>query len=144
MSAPFINNIGAYVASTAANAPASNAAGTRNSTGFDRFSVFSHSCVLVEYVGAASGTPTSFTVDAKIQHSSDNGSTDAWSDYTAPEGAAAITTATAAGLVEKDVNLQGAKQYIRVTETVAFVGGTSPAVQSASLLVMGGSTNPPI
>lgn len=146
MASTDINQIGAYVAAKQALVPLANAAGTRNGTGIDRSTVaYAKSCVLVAQLGAATGTPTSFTHNLKIQHSSDNGSGDAWADYTPPTGTAALAQQTAgSALVEKDIDLTGAKQYVRVVETIAFVGGTSPALPASAAFVFGGGDSLPL
>jgi hypothetical protein len=144
MAGPNINQIGAYVAVKQGNAPLANGAGTRNGAAIDRSTVgWAKSCVLSAHAGAATGTPTSFTYDVKLQDSAD-GST-GWADYTQPSGASsAITQQTAAGLTEKDIDLTGAKQYVRVVEVVAFVGGTSPTLPAGEQVVFGGGDSLPL
>lgn len=124
------------------NVPAAASAGTRNSAAIPRGNF--QSCKLNLRAGATTGTPTSFTADAKIQDSAD-GST-GWADYTPPPGpgstpaTAAVTQITAASKMQsKDVDLATAKAFIRVVETVAFVGGTTPTLAVCSDVVLGGS-----
>jgi hypothetical protein len=139
MANPFRNKIGDYVQAKVGLVPIASAGATRNGTGFDRTGF--DSCVLVASLGAATGAPTSFTYDAKIQHSDDNST---FSDYTPPTGTGAITQQTAGSVVvEKDIDLAAAKQYIRVSETTAFVGGTSPTLPNGIVLVMGGAEELP-
>lgn len=96
------------------------------------------SCILAAAVGAVTGTPTSFTVPAKIQDSAD-GST-GWNDVT--DGA--ITTLTAINTAgKKSVNLATAKKYIRVVVDVAFVSGTTPTADVAALVLLGGGDTDP-
>lgn len=127
-------------------APLANSAGTRNGSAIDRSpagGVNYAGCTLAVQVGTPTGSPTSFTVDVKLQDSAD-GST-GWADYK-PDGSttAAITQATAAGLAEIDVDLSGAKRYIRVVEVVAFVGGSSPAVPVADAVILVGADRTPV
>jgi len=129
-------NIGAFIACRSGTVPAAVSAGTRNSAAINRGS-FS-SCVLSAQAGAATGTPTSFTLAAKLQHS-DDGST-GWVDL---PGAAIAPITAASGLAESDVDLSGAKEFLRVTETAAFVGGTTPTLGAASQVVLGGSDSLP-
>lgn len=142
-------HIGDFIATKGGNPPAVVTAGTRTSAGINRLTLNSESCVLVGMTGAASGTPDSFTLDAKIQHSNDNGAADPWTDYTppadsSPDGTTALGTMTAENTVtEKDVNLRGAKIYVRISETTAFVNGTAPSVIASTHLVLG-TTQPPI
>jgi hypothetical protein len=144
MADPRISNIGAYIKPVAGTPPAAASAATRTSSAINRLVTGSgmyQSCVLTTDTGVTSGSPTSFTVNAKIQHSAD-GST-GWADYTPPGGAAAdaaITAITAASTQEKkSIDLSGAYQYVRISETVAFVGGTAPTVGACSKLILGGA-----
>lgn len=91
------------------------------------------SCDLVLNVGDATGSPTSFTADAKLQHS-DDGST-GWADITG----GAVTQQTAAGIVRKKIDLLKAKRYVRSVVVVAITGGTTPAVPCSSTVILAGS-----
>jgi hypothetical protein len=120
--------------------PAAPVAGTRNGSAINRrqSGAIAQGCTLFASSGAATGTPTTQTLDAKIQDSAD-GST-GWADYIPPDQTtvAAITQITAVNSsAEVDVNLSGAKAYIRVVETLAFTGGSTPTlgVQTAVVLV---------
>lgn len=134
-------DIGSHINCTKGGVPAiasGTDAGTTQ-TGFDRTGF--ESCVLAANVGAATGTPDSFTVDMKLQHSDVVGS--GYVDFTPNTGSAAIAQATAAGFKSVNINLLGAKQFIAVKTTVAFVNGTSPKVPIAATLVMGGAVTEP-
>ncbi len=130
-----------------ATPPALSAAGTRNGSTIDRAvpgGVLYRSATLHTTTGAIAGSPTAQTVDAKVQHSAD-GST--WADYTQPGAgsAAAITQITAANQSgELDINLEGARRYIRVVETVAFTGGTSPTIGVCSSFILAGADRLPV
>jgi hypothetical protein len=140
MAHPSRNNVGHLVQVKVGLVPIASAGATRNGTGFDRTGF--DSCVLVGELGAATGTPTSFTYDLKIQHSDVVGS--GYADYTPPSGTASLTQQTAGSVVvEKDIDLSAAKQFIRVVEVVAFVGGTSPTLPCSAVLVMGGAEELP-
>lgn len=131
-------NIGAYTAERIGNTPKERAAGADNGTGIDRTGY--SSCTLFVMTGVDSGTPTSFTLNCKLQQSSDDGSSDAYADITD----AAITAITAENTYAKvDVNLQGCEQYIRAVMTPAFVDGSSPKLFSASAIVLGGADSLP-
>lgn len=91
-------------------------------------------------VGAVSGTPTSFSVVAKIQES--DTTTDG--DFTDVAGftldsLAAINTNTFKGF-----DLTGLKRYIRVVVTPAFVGGTTPKVYLTGAVALGDSDTEPV
>lgn len=131
-------DIGAQV-KVVAGIPPTNDDGTAaiNGAAIDRLGF--QSAVLQVANGAAAGAPTSYTVDAKLQESAD-GST-GWTDISG----AAITQITADNSDEYvDVNLAGAKRYIRVVATTAFVGGTSPTVPVAATVVLDGAAEKPV
>ena len=78
-------------------------------------------------IGAATGSPSSFSVVSKLQESVDNST---WTDITNQQPS---VTQTAAGIGL--VRGMRAKQYVRVYHTITFVGGTSPAIPLNSLLI---------
>lgn len=130
-------NIGASVKVVAGFSPQAAVAGAINGAAIDRLGF--RSAVLHARSGAVTGAPTAQTYDVKLQDSAD-GST-GWADIPG----AAITQITAANAeAEKDINLAGAKRYIRVVGTVGFTGGTSPTLQVASALVLGGPAAEPV
>lgn len=69
----------------------------------------------------ASGTPTSFTIDWKIQES-DDGST-GWADCVQNRA-----TQVTADQTPQIIQARRSKRYVRLVATVAFVGGSSPAI----------------
>lgn len=134
-------NIGAYVKTVKGINPANAAAGAINGPAIDRQGILS--CELWHACGAATGSPSARTVDSKLQDSAD-GST-GWADYN-PDGAGSGTAAqlTADNTeARKEINLAAAKRYIRTVETVAFTGGTSPAIPVAAGVVLGGADQLP-
>lgn len=130
------SDIGSFIKPVKGINPANQAAGTVNGAAIDRQRY--GSCTLHLAVGAATGSPTAQTVDAKLQDSAD-GST-GWADLTG----AAVTQRTADNTeAEVDANLAGAKQYIRAVVVVAFTAGTSPAIPIAATVVLGGADELP-
>lgn len=128
--------------------PAAVAAGTRNGTGIDRATPGGNlymGCTLSATLGATTGTPTSFTANYKLQDSADNSS---FADYVPPGGVAAdaatAQNTVASTIKEVDIDLSGARRYIRVVETIAFVGGTSPTIGTQSTLQLYGSDRTPV
>lgn len=90
--------------------------------------------------GAATGTPTSYTVDAKVQHCDTSGGS-----YADVAGAA-ITQITANGKIAT-IRLEGLgtdiKRYIKVLVTPALTGGTSPkCLIAAAVQLARGYTEP--
>lgn len=82
---------------------------------------------LFVFTGATTGSPTSFSVAAKLQES-DDGSTN-WTDLATQE-TLSVTTASSRGA------LRGirTKRYVRSVLTPAFVGGSSPTVPTCSFV----------
>lgn len=136
------HNVGALVKTFAGVAPVFSAAATINGPAIDRMGY--GSCVLQVQTGLDTGTPTTRSVIAKIQHS-DDGSTN-WTDLAVPVGGSFATTAITAVSTnaEVDVNLAGAKRYIRSVVTIAFTGGTTPTVGVSSTVVLGGLDKLPV
>lgn len=134
-----VQDIGAHVVYESNPKPTNDAgSGAVNGTGIDLTTIGNpKSCVLYAAGGAASGTPTTQTLDAKLQDSADN------STFADLSGAAItqITADSTEGIV--DVNLSSARRYVRVVRTVAFTGGTSPAWPVDSGIVFGGSDTIP-
>lgn len=109
-------------------------------TGFDELALLLQS-------GAATGSPTSFTADAKITHCDTSGGT--YTDYTpptpTPSPSGAVATVTAIDSVKKrSVDLRAAKQFIKVSQTNAFVGGTTPTLLTGSTVLLGAADTLPI
>lgn len=136
------NNIGGQIVAVQATANAS-ATSAQTGSAIDRIGFSSGKLVISR--GAATGTPSSQTTDAKLQHSDTTTSGD-FVDYTQPDGtAAAITqdTTATAKVITLDVNLVGAKRYVRAVVTPALSGGSSPAFPLGSVLVLGGAAQLP-
>lgn len=97
------------------------------------------SAVLHGRTGAVAGAPTAQTYDLKLQESAD-GST-GWTDI---PGAAITQITTADAEADVNVNLAGAKKYIRAVGTVTFTGGTTPTLQVAATVILGGADVKPV
>lgn len=121
------SDIGAEIKAVAGVLPTS-VVGTANGAAIDRQGF--ESCVLHVMNGAVSGSDT-FTVDAKLQESAD-GST-GWTDIT---GAAVEQSTTDDNSLEVDVDLSGAKQYIRAV-VESTVSGTDTLPVAASVILGG-------
>lgn len=137
MGSPNVSNISHMIKPVRGNAPAAQTAGAVNGASIDALGY--GSLDLFFSVGATTGSPTSFTVDAAIQDS-DDGTT-----------FAAITAATASIAQVTAINtdrrlsldLSLIRRYVRVVSTVAFVGGTTPAALICSVPVLGGAVIKP-
>lgn len=78
--------------------------------------------MVILHIGAVTGTAP--TLDVKIQDSADNSS---WADY-----GSAFAQKAAAGVSRMNVDLKGARQYVRA---VATIGGTTPSFPCSVVLV---------
>lgn len=108
-----------------------------NGTGVDRIGF--ESGILVFNQGAASGTPTSYTVAIKLQDSADN------SIFADVSGAAlALTQANASTVSLLSFNARGLDRYVRATITVTFTGGSSPALPYSIEFVLGNADKVPV
>lgn len=136
MSLARMNNIGAFVKNVDGIPPTAAAAGTVTGTAINRAGF--ESCSMRLALGAATGTPTSFTADCKLQDSAD-GST-GWADIS---GAASTTLTAASTGNEKDVDLTVARAFIRAVQVTAFVGGSSPTIPVAVTVTLGGAKSLP-
>lgn len=94
-------------------------------------------------LGAISGSPTATSVTIKVQHGDASDGSDMVDVPTTAyiDSTPTLTTANTNG--NFDIDLAGLKRYIRVVATVAFTGGTSPAVYTASSIVFGDGKNQP-
>ena len=120
-------DIGAYIVYKQSLVPATRTT-TGNGTGVDRQGFLS--CKAVLDLGAASGTAA--TLDAKIQDSADN---------TTFADLAGATLAQVGGTSDnsvtvKDLDLSGAKRYLRAVATIA---GTTPSFDCSVAFVLGGA-----
>lgn len=90
-------------------------------------------------VGAASGTPTSFTVYVRLQ-TGDLANGSDMADFIPCQEA---TVTKSADLIADDTfnftnaDLVGAQKFIRAVVTVAFVGGTTPAIPVNTFIALG-------
>lgn len=91
--------------------------------------------------GAATGTPTSYTVDAKVQHCDTSGGS-----YTDVTGAT-ITQIIADSKIAT-IRLSGfgtsLKRYIKVVVTPAMTGGTSPKALVGATVQLGRAEREPV
>lgn len=132
-------NLGTRLLATVLLAPALRAAGTVNATGIDAFSGGNHfdAATAVINIGALAGTPSSFSVVAKLQESANN------SDWTDVDGVTATYTAESA-VHKLDYSPSGLKRYRRINFVVAFVSGTSPTVAISAVELAGDAKREPV
>lgn len=136
MSITNVHNMGAYLKMVAGHSPIDSVAAVINGAAIERTDY--KSCKLHAACGLASSTPTTQSVISKLQQSVD-GST-GWTDVT---GAATTDMTADDGDESVDVDLGGVENYIRVVTTIAFTGGTTPAIDVQSAVVLGGAMELP-
>ena len=99
-----------------------------------------YSAVVEVGVGAVSGTPDSFSVAAKIQHS--DTTTDG--DFVDVTGYT-LTALTAINTnTHEAFNLTPLKRYIRVVITPEFTGGTTPKIYLTGAVALGDADEEPV
>jgi len=130
------HDIGALTATRAGSLPAARSAGAANGAAIDRKGY--GSAILSVITGAETGGPSARSSTCKIQDSAD-GST-GWADLA---DAPTVAVAAVDSVGEAAINLAGAKRYIRVVNTTAFTGGTSPTLLSAATVQLGGADKLP-
>jgi len=117
--------------------PADSAAATINGTSIERNPSSGRagaaSAVLHVACGAATGGPSSFTVNGKLQDSAD-GST-GWADI--GDAITALTSDDTDG-ESPGSNMSNFKAHIRAVIVVAFVGGSTPTIPVAATVCFGG------
>jgi hypothetical protein len=110
-----------------------------NGTGFDKTGY--EGGLVVAQVGSTTGTPTSFTVTFKLQHSKDNS---VWADALDANNAAISGVLTAVGALKLRIDGVYLYKYLRVVATPVFVGGTSPTAVISSELLLGDTSFQPV
>lgn len=137
MSVLNISGPGPEVKNQIGTVPAASAAGAVNGTGVDRRGF--NFAILEAQTGAVTGSPTAQTLDAKIQHSDAVAGT--YSDFdpgVAGSGAVAQITAVNSRK-RKQIDLRGAKAFVRVVTTVGFTAGTAPTLANCVTLQLAGA-----
>lgn len=120
-------------------APIAQAAGAATSVVIDTAGF--NSALFMVQTGAATGTPTSYSVACKVQES-DNANGSSASDIS---GATASLTADgkAAQIRVEGLGLGSRKRYLLLVMTAAFVDGTSPKALVAGTVALGNAYNEP-
>jgi hypothetical protein len=136
--AGFVFDLANLLAPAQSLAPIAEAAGTFNGAGVDALSTEAIAWVIS--LGAATGAPTSFTVQITLQDSNDNGVADPYANAqdflgNAIQSASLVAGSQALILVERgnrelnaNSNFRPSRRFRRAQVVVAFVGGTAPAI----------------
>lgn len=99
------------------------------------------SCVFLLQRGTTSSNPDPHTVTAKLQHSDIEADGPTWEDIAGTTLGPLGENNTEA---QVNIDLTGAKRYIRAVATVAFTGGTTPAIPVVASVVFGGAKELPV
>lgn len=106
-----------------------------NGVAIDRTGYLSTGVVIT--VGINPSVPTGFTTQIRLQHSDTTTSGD-FVDFAAIETYGSAADLTAASVTKYyNVNIRGAKQYIRVVVKNTFTGGSSPSSLFGAVCVLG-------
>ena len=137
-------NVGAFIKPVTGIFPVNSAAGTVEGPGIDRFPDVGKqfdSCVLKLARGQDSGGADPHSVAAILEESSvqDDGAT--WSAIAGASIAALTVDDTEA---QVDVDLTGAKRYIRVVAVVTLTAGSSPKLPFSADIILGGPKELPV
>lgn len=142
------NNIGAlYKADNLGLVPAAQSAVSRQGTALAPNTWGSGT--LVGLTGAATGTPTALSVTYGLEtRDASTAPAGPWVALNDADGnPVEVEVTTASTIAEVDFDLQYVPEghtEMRVTETVAFTGGTTPTVLSGAVLVLGGASSLPV
>lgn len=85
-------------------------------------------------IGAAAGSPTSYTCVLQLQQSATSGGT-----YADVSGAVTATLDTDDTSASVDVDLSGLYGYLKAEVTTSFTDGTNPTLPVAAILTLGGA-----
>jgi hypothetical protein len=108
---------------------------TVNGVGVDRLNYLSAALEFIS--GVCPSVPTGVVVAIKVQDSDSQGSGFADFITTIPSfGTAADLSAASVGKYW-DLDLTGARRYIRVVATITFTGGTNPSMVWSSAFILG-------
>lgn len=128
----------------AAKASANSADETGTAIDQRSYNCFNSGQVAVN-VGAATGSPSSFSLVITLQESSDNSTwtTAKQSDDSAAPSDATVTI-TAAGAYCFPFNPSKCKRYLRVRRELTIVSGTSPTVPNGAMVQLGDCEREPV
>jgi hypothetical protein len=115
--------------------------GTVTSVAIDRAGYLSGA--VVYHAGICPSVPTGFTVALAVTHCDTSGGT--YTNFATIATFGAADDLSAASTIKYfDVNLRGAKRYIKITETFDFTGGSSPSQLGSVSVVLGDAKSEPV
>ena len=110
-------------------------AGTTSGLWIDRANFIS--AVVGLATGAVTGAPSAQSVTVTLKTSNDSDGTGAVDLKDMEGNAVTLALTTGSAVIDKDVDLLGAKKYIGVSVVTAFTGGTTPAVPVNLFVALG-------
>ena len=102
------------------------------------------SAVYAASIGSITGSPTAAKLTVKVEHCDTKDGT----FEVVPDSKLDPDTTTSDGILKEisvNLDLVGCKRYIKITPTISFTGGTSPAASGAAYaLVLGDLAQAPV
>lgn len=99
---------------------------------------------VVMHVGAATGSPSSFSIVYTLEHSTDNSTWVTAQKSDSSAGGDATVTAIAAGVYTMAFKPGSLRRFKRVTRAVTITGGTSPTVPNGAEIQFGDARREPV
>lgn len=127
-------DLNAYIKAVASLAPVAGTGSAQNGAGVDRQG-YASAVAIVPYT--TSGGVTGGTIKVKVEHSSESGAN--FTAFSTEETKTIGAGPNETGVIAHEVNLAGAKRYIRVVIDSDPSGG-SPASLVAAVVVLGGAS----
>jgi S-formylglutathione hydrolase FrmB len=132
------NGMGELIRSELTIVPQNSVAATVAGASIDRAAQPSmpRSAEVTLMLGALTGTPTAVSAVMTLQDSADDST---WASVLDKDGnAVTVTVAAASTLARVDVDLSGARQYIRGNLVLGFTAGTTPTADLTAQLALSG------
>ncbi len=140
---PAGGTVGEQIQNTSGLNPIASTGATENGPVIDR-ELFNTMVGLVQG-GAVTGSPSSLTVNAKVQEGDESDGSDMADASVGAFGGVAITEQTAGAFnIELEVDMRKMKQFVRWVVTTAFVGGSSPTIPVGVCATLGAHERHPI
>lgn len=143
-------NVGAYVKAALALAPVQIVAGgagdnvAQNGPAVDRQGFLS--AVLAVPIQATLAQAATLTINAKLQDSADGAT--GWTDFAGPTSNLVLTGgaggSTESGQLELNINLRGARRYVRAVATGDLSAATVDTARFGASIVLGGADSKPV
>jgi hypothetical protein len=146
-------SIGYYLKAVASHAYQAGTAGAVTGAAIDRAGVtqtgsgdnagMAASMKVVAIIAATTGAPSAQSLTLTAQQCATSGGQ--YTAYTDPSQTnTAVYSAATAGILEWNLDLEGALEFIEIVATAAFTGGTGPAMPYTICAILGGFPKSPV